>query len=86
MKFQLPVLGLAFYLGKAAGRAAFLTQLDDQSWVFGNDLWNVTEGPYYATKLYSSILPGKDLVGTAAGHYAGIGETTFEVSMRVRPC
>lgn len=75
MKSQLPLWGLAFYLGQAAGKGSFLTQLDNQTWVFGNDLWNVTEGPYYATKLYSSILPGHDLVGAASGHYAGIGET-----------
>lgn len=74
MRCQLPLWGLAYFLGQAAAKGPFLTQLDNQTWVFGNDLWNVTEGPYYATKLFSSILPGHDLVGTASGHYAGIGE------------
>jgi hypothetical protein len=81
MRSQLPLLAFAFHLGQAVGNGPFLTQLDNQTWVFGNDLWNVTEGPYYATKLYSSILPGHDLVGTAYGHYAGIGETKIRLKM-----
>lgn len=72
---QLPLLGLALFAGHAASsKGPFLTQVDNQTWVLGNDHWNVTEGRYYATKLFSSILPGHDLVGGAAGHYAGIGE------------
>lgn len=79
MRSQLSLWAFAFHLGQAVGKGPFLTQLDNQTWVFGNDLWNVTEGPYYATKLYSSILPGHDLVGTAYGHYAGIdGENNLE--------
>lgn len=71
---SLRLLGLALLAGRVACEGPFLTQLDNQTWVFGNDHWNVTEGKYYATKLFSSILPGHDLVGGAAGHYAGIGE------------
>lgn len=68
----------------AAGAAAsgpFLTQIDTQTWVFGNDFWNVTEGPNYATKLYSTIVPGQDLVGTAYGHYSDIGTTCSSSSI-----
>lgn len=79
---QLPILGLALFAGHGACKGPFLTQLDTQAWVFGNDLWNVTEGKYYATKLFSSILPGHDLVGAAAGHYAGIGETKPMATMK----
>lgn len=72
---QLPLLSLALFAGYGTCKGPFLTQVGTQTWVFGNDLWNVTEGKYYATKLFSSILPGHDLVGAAAGHYVGIGET-----------
>ncbi|KAI3400717.1 hypothetical protein diail_1926 [Diaporthe ilicicola] len=76
---QLPFLVLTLFTGLGACKGPFLTQLDNQTWVFGNDLWNVTEGKTYATKLFSSILPGHDLVGAAAGHYAGMdGEDNFE--------
>lgn len=64
---------LALLVGGVAAKGPFLTEIDTQTWVFGNDLWNVTEGPNYATKLYSSIVPGQDLVGTAYGHYSDIG-------------
>lgn len=71
---------MALFAAYGACKGPFLTQVDTQTWVFGNDLWNVTEGKYYATKLFSSILPGHDLVGAAAGHYAGIGEQTRPAS------
>lgn len=73
---QLPLLGLALFARHGACKGPFLTQVDTQTWVFGNGHWNVTEGKNYATKLFSSILPGHDLVGAAAGHYAGIGESS----------
>ncbi|CAN8099944.1 unnamed protein product [Discula destructiva] len=73
MIFDYPLaLSLALSISGAAARGPFLTQLDATTWVFGNDLWNATQGANYATKLYSSIVPGKDLVGTAYGHYADI--------------
>lgn len=63
----------ALHVGAVIATGPFLTQIDNQTWVFGNDLWNVTQGPNYATKLFSSILPGQDLVGSAYGHYSDIG-------------
>lgn len=82
---QLPLLGMALFAGYGACKGPFLTQVDTQTWVFGNDLWNVTEGKNYATKLFSSILPGHDLVGGASGHYAGIGETTMALPYQNAP-
>ncbi|KAJ4418515.1 hypothetical protein N0V82_005495 [Gnomoniopsis sp. IMI 355080] len=67
----------ALYLGAVVAKGPFLTQLDNQTWVFGNDLWNVTQGPNYATKLFSTILPGQDLVGSAYGHYSDIDGATL---------
>lgn len=71
---------IAFVVSGATGVAAkgpFLTQTDNQTWVLGNDLWNVTEGANYATKLYSTLVPGQDLVGDAWGHYVDIGTRTI---------
>lgn len=83
---QLPLLSLALFAGHGACKGPFLTQVDTQTWVFGNDHWNVTEGKNYATKLFSSILPGHDLVGAAAGHYAGIGESSPRLLRPAETC
>ncbi|KAH6645195.1 polysaccharide lyase family 4, domain III-domain-containing protein [Truncatella angustata] len=59
----------------AAFAAPFLTQIDSSTWVFGNDIFNVTQGSTYATKVYYR---GHELVGTAVGHYMGYdGENNF---------
>lgn len=74
MRFERPILSsVALLVNTVAAKGPFLTQIDNQTWVFGNDHWNVTEGPNYATKLYSTILPGQDLVGDAYGHYSDVG-------------
>ncbi|KAK6083858.1 Rhamnogalacturonate lyase 2 [Seiridium cupressi] len=53
----------------------FLDQIDNSTWVFGNDLFNVTQGSVYATKVYYK---GYELVGSAVGHYMGYdGENNF---------
>ena len=49
----------------------FLKQLNGTNWVIGNDLWNITQGPVYATKLYYD---GSDAIGSAKGHYVGVGK------------
>ena len=45
----------------------FFTQLDNQTWIIGNDVWNLTQKRTYGVKL---MYRDQDLVGTAAGHYA----------------
>lgn len=75
----------ALLVGSTAAKGAFLTEVGNQTWVFGNDLWNVTQGPNYATKLYSTIVPDQDLVGTAYGHYSDIGTWTLYALLRP-PC
>lgn len=44
----------------------FLQQIDNSTWVIGNELWNVTQGQIYGTKLYYK---DHDCVGDAVGHY-----------------
>jgi rhamnogalacturonan endolyase len=44
----------------------FFITLSDTEHVIGNDLWNITIGRTYGTKLFYK---NKDIVGNAAGHY-----------------
>lgn len=44
----------------------FLTQVDNQTWIIGNDVWNVTQEVTYGVKLYYQ---DRDCVGGAVGHY-----------------
>ena len=44
----------------------FLTQIDNETWVIGNELWNMTQQRTYGVKL---MYKGRDLVGSAVGHY-----------------
>jgi len=51
-------------------KGPFLQQTSNDTWVLGNDIWNITQGPIYGTKLYYQ---GKDAIGSAVGHYVGAG-------------
>ncbi|KAI1079649.1 polysaccharide lyase family 4 protein [Whalleya microplaca] len=44
----------------------FLTQADNETWVIGNEIWNVTQGRQYGVKLFYK---DHDCVGDAVGHY-----------------
>jgi rhamnogalacturonan endolyase len=44
----------------------FFLRLNGAEHVIGNDLWNITIGPTYGTKLFYK---NKDIVGNAQGHY-----------------
>lgn len=68
---QLLLVSVAAAIGCVAKTAPFLKEINSTHWVIGNDLWNVTQGPIYATNLQYQ---GSDAVRTAAGHYAGYGE------------
>jgi rhamnogalacturonan endolyase len=50
----------------AAASGPFLTDVGNQTWVIGNDVWNMTQGPKYGVKLYYKE---HDCVGKAVGHY-----------------
>jgi rhamnogalacturonan endolyase len=54
-------------------RDPFLITIDNQNHIIGNDIWNVTVGPKYGTKLFYK---GIDLVGNATGHYVSYSKST----------
>lgn len=56
---------------KATG--PFFTELGNSTWIFGNEVWNVTQGLRYGTKLNYK---GRDLVGKAVGHYVSYSKST----------
>lgn len=49
----------------------FLVKVDNDTAIIGNDIWNVTVGRQYATKL---MYKGADRVGDAVGHYVSYSE------------
>jgi rhamnogalacturonan endolyase len=51
---------------QVAAKGPFLLSLGPSQHVIGNDLWNVTIGSKYGTKLFYK---NRDLVGNAVGHY-----------------
>lgn len=56
---------------RAAG--PFLSQVDNETWVIGNELWNLTQQRTYGVKLFYNE---RDLVGDAAGHYVSYSNYT----------
>jgi hypothetical protein len=66
---RFPIIAL-MALPFAVGRRPFLQQTSNNTWILGNNIWNITQGPIYGTKLYYQ---GKDAIGSAAGHYVGAG-------------
>ena len=63
---MLHLLVLCVPLAVHLALAAPFLQINNGSWVIGNDLWNITIGHTYGTKLYYK---NHDLVGDAVGHY-----------------
>jgi len=53
-------------------RDPFLITVDNQTHIIGNDIWNVTIGSKYGTKLFYK---GVDLVGNATGHYVSYSKS-----------
>ncbi|KAK3941932.1 polysaccharide lyase [Diplogelasinospora grovesii] len=51
---------------QSAAAGPFLKTVDSQTWVIGNEIWNMTQGSIYGVKLYYKE---RDCVGRAVGHY-----------------
>ncbi|KAI0741100.1 putative rhamnogalacturonase [Earliella scabrosa] len=60
------VAAVALFAHACAAKGPFFKQLNETTWVIGNDHWNLTQNYQYANKLYWK---GKDLVDEAWGHY-----------------
>lgn len=66
---------LSIALATAKAEKPFIQQVSNSSeWIIGNDLWNITIGETYGTKLFYK---DHDLIGDAVGHYAGYGIYTL---------
>lgn len=55
----------------------FLSQVDNTTWVIGNELWNLTQQRTYGVKLFYKE---RDLVGDAVGHYVSYSKYFSPVS------
>jgi rhamnogalacturonan endolyase len=53
-------------------REPFLISVDNHTHIIGNDIWNVTIGRDFGTKLFYK---GIDLVGNASGHYVSYSKS-----------
>ncbi|KFX98823.1 hypothetical protein O988_04190 [Pseudogymnoascus sp. VKM F-3808] len=58
--------------------APFFTKVDSETWIFGNELWNVTQKGKNAKPLYYKK---KELVGNAQGHYYSSSNTTSDFTI-----
>lgn len=65
---------------RAAG--PFLTQVDNGTWVIGNELWNLTQQRTYGVKLFYKE---RDLVGDAVGHYVSYSKCRSQYSLTSPP-
>jgi hypothetical protein len=50
----------------------FLKKISNQTHIIGNDIWNLTIGEHFGTKLWYK---GFDLVGNASGHYVSYSQS-----------
>lgn len=67
MKISLVAPAASLFAGVvSAATGPFLTAVDSQTWIIGNEIWNMTQGPKYGVKLYYK---DHDCVGNAVGHY-----------------
>ncbi|KAF4821945.1 Rhamnogalacturonate lyase [Colletotrichum siamense] len=61
----------------AAKAEPFLKQVNNQTWIIGNDVWNMTQGLKYGVKLYYK---DRDLVGDAVGHYVSYNGAANDIA------
>lgn len=56
----------------------FLKTVDNQTWIIGNDVWNLTQQVTYGVKLYYK---DHDCVGDAVGHYVSYSECNIHYTL-----
>ncbi|KAI1747268.1 rhamnogalacturonate lyase [Xylaria castorea] len=62
---------------KSQESGPFLSQVDNQAWIIGNELWNLTQGPKYGVQLFYK---DHDCVGEAVGHYVSYNGAASDLS------
>ncbi|KAI1421810.1 rhamnogalacturonate lyase [Xylaria sp. FL1777] len=62
---------------KSPEPSPFLSQVDNQTWIIGNELWNLTQGPKYGVRLFYK---DHDCVGDAVGHYVSYNGAASDLS------
>jgi hypothetical protein len=72
--FMVLLVSRCTYAKSQAYGQPFLSRIDNQTHVIGNDIWNLTIGAHFGTKLWYK---GFDLVGNASGHYVSYSEFGF---------
>ena len=72
MRLDIPFFIIALVVIKGVkGARPFFLELSTTEHVIGNDIWNITIGPTYGTKLFYK---NKDIVRGAQGHYLSYSE------------
>jgi rhamnogalacturonan endolyase len=66
MRFGLLVVAWTALIQISCARGPFLKTINETAHIIGNDIWNVTIGQTYGTKLFYK---NRDCVGNATGHY-----------------
>lgn len=61
----------AHTLPSLAPTGPFLQELGNETWVIGNEVWNMTQRRQYGVELFYK---GHDCVGDAVGHYVSYSE------------
>ncbi|KAI0544502.1 rhamnogalacturonate lyase [Xylaria curta] len=62
---------------KPQDSSPFLGQVADHTWIIGNEIWNLTQGPKYGVQLYYKDY---DCVGDAVGHYVSYNGAASDLS------
>lgn len=63
----------------SAATGPFLTTVGSQTWIIGNEVWNMTQGPKYGVKLNYK---DHDCVGNAVGHYVSYSTSPLPIFPR----
>ncbi|KAJ4357149.1 uncharacterized protein N0V89_001724 [Didymosphaeria variabile] len=70
------LVGLVAAASPASAKGPFLQQISSTSWIFGNDIWNLTQGQIYATNLQYQ---GSDAVKSAPDGESNLQYTAAKI-------